>query len=163
MKHNNGTFVAVRFHEETVAKLVGFGVANAVPNLIDQAEYHSTIAYSRKHLPNVPKQRDITPGWIARPIGFDVFSTKSGTNCLVLKIDCPEAIGRHNFLRNWEGASHDFPTYIPHITLSYDIGDYDVSILKDISVALPEIVIVQEYCQELKDHDRRKEDRKEEG
>lgn len=162
MNQNNGTFVAVRFHEETVAKLIGFGVANAIPNLIDPAEYHSTVVYSRKHLPNVPERRVLTPSWIARPIGFDVFSTRNGdmsTNCLVLKLDCPEMIGRHNYLRKWEGASHDFPTYNPHITFSYDIGDYDLSKLPRIDVALPEILIVQEYCKELKDHDRRKEAR----
>jgi hypothetical protein len=163
MKHNNGTFVAVRFHEETVAKLIEFGMVNAVPNLIDPAEYHSTVAYSRKYLPNVPEQRNISPNWIARPIGFDVFFTKQGAKCLVLKIDCPDMVGRHRFLRHWEGASHDFPSYNPHITFSYDIGDYDLSRLPSIVDALPEILIVQEYCQELIDVDRRKEARQEEG
>lgn len=168
MNHSNGTFVAVRFKEEDVAALFGFGLANMVPNMIDQADYHSTIVYSRKPLLNVPLQRDISPYWIAKPIGFDVFDTRAAadgivTKCLVLKLDCPDMVGRHNFLRRWEGASHGFPSYNPHITLSYDIGDYDISKLEAVNTFLPEIVIVQEYCQELKDVERRKESRKEES
>lgn len=166
MNHSNGTFVAVRFDEETVVKLFTFGMMNMVPNMINARDFHSTIVYSRKPLLNVPRQRDISPSWIAKPIGFDIFDTRASadgivTKCLVLKLESADMLGRHNFLRRWEGASHGFPSYNPHITLSYDIGDYDISKLKAIDTLLPQIVIVQEYCEELKDVERRKEDRKE--
>jgi hypothetical protein len=169
MNHSNGTFVAVRFSEETISTLGYMAQFYSVPNPIDLSELHSTVVYSRKPLKNVPPQRELLSPWIAKPIGFDVFETRndmygtgSPTRCLVLKIDCPEMHARHNFLRKWEGASHDFPSYQPHITLSYDIGDYDIRRL-DAMTILPEILIVQEYSQELKDHDRRKESRQEES
>lgn len=168
MNHSNGTFVAVRFVEEAIGALMAFGTANGIPNMLSADDYHSTIVYSRRPLKNVDGQRNIFPHWAAKPIGFDVFETRGingapSTKCLVLKISSPDMLGRHEFFRRWEGASHDFPSYIPHITLSYDIGDYDITKLSDIATVLPEISISQEYSEELKDVDRRKEDRKEEG
>jgi hypothetical protein len=163
MPKSNGTFVAVKFAKEVTDALEAYCMRNNVPNPIQPSDFHSTVVCSRRRLKNVALLRDIHPGWIATPIGFDVFDTRhedgSTTKCLVLKIDCPEMYARHNFFRQFEKASHDFPSYIPHITLSYDIGDYDISGIEDIRTVLPQIAIVSEYSEELKDHDRRKKDR----
>lgn len=163
LHHSNGTFVAVRFAEETTQALNGLSNIFNIPNPI--AEYHSTVVYSRKPLKNISAIRDLDPVWIAKSIGFDIFDTNvTGiiTKCLVLKINCLEIMERHIYFREVEGASHDFPTYIPHITLSYDIGDYDISKLQNIDFILPHLIIAQEYSEELKDEDRRSKERTEE-
>jgi hypothetical protein len=164
MNQSNGTFVAVRFAEKTMEELEVFAKMIGVPNPIPRSDYHCTVIYSRKPLINVVPEKSILPFWFAEPLGFDVFDTRSSdgstTKCLVLKISSDEMHERHTYFREVEGASHDFDSYIPHITLSYDIGDYDISVLG--CVELPRICIVQEYSEELKDEDRRKEAREEE-
>jgi hypothetical protein len=139
MNQSNGTFVAVRFAEKTMEELEVFAKMIGVPNPIPRSDYHCTVIYSRKPLINVVPEKSILPFWFAEPLGFDVFDTRSSdgstTKCLVLKISSDEM-------------------------LSYDIGDYDISVLG--CVELPRICIVQEYSEELKDEDRRKEAREEE-
>ena len=162
MKHNNGTFVAVKFREDVVEILDRYAIANGVPNRIPKDDYHSTVAYSRTPLNNVPDDRILTPSWIGYPLAFDIFESVGyttgvpGTKCLVLKYQCSSVLARHNYLKQYANATHDFPSFLPHITLSYDIGDYDITQLSSINEVLPEIIIVQEYSQELK-HDRSKE------
>ena len=164
--NSNGTFVAVRFAEESIEALIKFAEYYEVPNLLEPKDYHCTVVYSRKPLNNVPIEKPIEPQWIAYPVCFDVFLSRSDMNegpdsrCLVLVIYSEEMNERHTHLREVEGASHDYPSYIPHITLSYDIGDYDISKLGGVD-CLPQIQIVREYSEELKDEDRRKEDREE--
>jgi hypothetical protein len=159
MNNNNGTFVAVKFREDSKEALAKYASDSGIPNPLSPDEYHSTIVYSRNPLA-VEKQTVFDAHWIGKPIGFDVFQSSwddgSKTNCLVLKYLCVEMDTRHEYLKSL-GATHDFPTYNAHITLSYDIGDYDISTLQSIETVLPEIYIVQEYSEVLKNVSRRKE------
>jgi hypothetical protein len=157
MNHSNGTFVAVKFKKEVAHILNAYCINFNIPNRLDMDDYHSSIIYSRVPLKNVPESRDLDTHWIAKPIRFDVFtSTRLGTktNCLVLIIDCPEMNARHHFLKHYENASHDWPTYNAHITLSYDIGDFDVRTLRPIDNVLGKIAIVKEFSMELKNHNK---------
>lgn len=69
----------------------------------------------------------------------------------MLKLASDLLSDRHYMLREQFDATHDFEEYIPHITLSYDIGDFDVSKLPDIRAVLPDLYIVSEFNEELKD------------
>jgi len=42
---------------------------------------------------------------------------------LVLKVESDWLLKRHDYLMVVHDAIYDYPEYIPHITLSYDIGD----------------------------------------
>lgn len=130
---------------------------NGLPNPLDSNEYHSTVVYSRNHIEFPVKEIPLNT-WYAYPIGFDVFEgEKDGklTNCCVLKIESYFMTRRHQELRRYFNATHDFPDYKPHVTLSYDIGDFDVTKLRDIEVILPKLYIVAEYNEELKDVGRK--------
>jgi len=87
---------------------------------------------------------------IARPLEFAVWKTNADssvhTNCLVLKLSAPELVERHHELRRLYGGTHDYPTFEPHVTLSYDIGDFDVSALSinDLPKGLALLVEFQE-------------------
>jgi hypothetical protein len=154
MNNNNGTFVAVRFREDTVRLIHEYTLMNGIPNPLDPSEYHSTIVYSRNPLLFLKPEHELVPVRHATPIAFDVFegvvNGKKG-NCCVLKIDSQYMTSRHEYLRMYHNATHDFPSYKPHVTLSYDIGDFDVSKLRDISVILPKLYIVSEFNEELED------------
>jgi hypothetical protein len=152
--NNNGTYVAVRFSEGTADKLHEYATSHNVPNRLEASEYHSTVVYSRNKLKNISLLRELSPNWIGYPTGFDVFdSTENGqiTKCLVMKFSCVKLEARHVHLVEYNNATHDFPTYEAHISLSYDIGDFDIDLLGDIKSFLPEILITHEFSEELKD------------
>lgn len=61
--------------------------------------------------------------WTTNGIGKEV------TRSLILLLHSPWLVMRHNELRRVHDATHDYPEYIPHVTLSYNIGDFDISTL----------------------------------
>jgi hypothetical protein len=154
MNKNNGTYVAVKFREDTKQVLYQYALMNGIPNPLEPEEYHSTIVYSRNSISFSTAERDLDPIWTAVPLAFDVFEgvvdDRPG-NCCVLKIKSFKMNMRHFELRKHFNATHDFPTYETHVTLSYDIGDFDVSKLRDIEVILPKLYITTEFNEELKD------------
>lgn len=152
--NNNGTFVAVRFREDTRQLLYAYALLNGIPNPLDPEEYHSTVVYSRNHIDFEQPEFELVPIRHATPLAFDVFEGvidgKKG-NCCVLKINSEYMNDRHYYLRRYHNATHDFPDYHAHVTLSYDIGDFDVSKLRDIDVILPKLYLVSEFNEELED------------
>lgn len=148
----NGTFVAVKFHQDTRAALLDFAERNNVPNIIDEDELHCTVVYSKTVLESVAPRRSISPEWIGTPLHFEIFKSSEGKNCLVLRFSCGELYSRHYYLKHVKEATHGFPSYLPHITLSYDVGDFDISLLDDVKLYLPRILVVEEYSEENKQY-----------
>lgn len=149
-----GTYAGVRFCDNTKDAIQTYMDENNIPNMLDKEKLHSTLLYSRKHCPNYTPAGDTS--MTGYPDEFVVWNTqapagKEGetSRCLVLKYHCPELEKRHADLRAEHGATHDYPDYTPHITLSYDIGDTDVEQLPDISKFLSQINIVHEYGEDL--------------
>jgi hypothetical protein len=123
-----------------------------IPNMLDKEKLHSTLLYSRKHCPNYEPAEQVS--YIGKPLHFEVWKTQDPngtgkTRCLVLRFDCPELVERHNMLRKEHGATHDYPEYNPHITLSYDIGRSDEKLFPDVQKHLGLIKMVQEYSEDL--------------
>lgn len=117
-----------------------------VPNLHQRDKYHCTLIYSREPC-KTPKPRKnlLVP---VSPEKWHVFKTRDGKNCLVLKLSSSAMNLRHKQLMKDLEASYDFPDYLPHITVSYDIGDFDYS-----QLPLPDqsFVMTGEYCELLTD------------
>ena len=82
-------------------------------------DVHVTVIYSRKECPDMKNFGPILP-IKADGESFDIFPNKDGTNCLVLKLKSYQLQTLHSTLRREYGATHDYPAYIPHLTLSYD-------------------------------------------
>ena len=149
-----GTYAGVRFCDNTKNAIQAYMDENNIPNMLDKEKLHSTLLYSRKHCPDY--QPAGPTNMVGTPNGFVVWNTqapagKEGetSRCLVLKYDCPDLVKRHTSIRKEHGATHDYPDFTPHITLSYDIGDTDVDALPDISKFLSQINIVHEYSEPL--------------
>jgi hypothetical protein len=151
-ENEKGTYAAVRFEgtEEKVKYLKNTGIPNVNEDL------HCTILYSRKYCPNY-KPLDMTDGYyyeeaIAYPDHLDIFKDKEGKNCLVLILRSNWIVKRHKDLMKEHNATYDFPEYNPHITLSYDIGDFDYKdIEKDLikSDEFYKLDINEEYKEDL--------------
>jgi len=154
-EETRGTYAAVKFDKATVDALQDYIHENNIPNGVAPGKMHTTLLYSRKYCPDYTAQGKISPPWIGTPSELDVWPTKGKNRdepekrCLVLKYKCTELSDRHKSLMDEHNASYDFPDYLPHITLSYDIGDLDEKELPDVTKFLGEIKIVDEYGEDL--------------
>lgn len=141
-----GTYVGVRFTPETIEGLTAFQKEIGVPNPLNPEKFHATVVYSREPVEWTP-QTDLTKEDVEAS-GWDVFENRrDGTKCLVLRLSSEFLQERFDTAIE-AGATHDFPDYKPHITLSYDIGTFETR-----KLALPEfpIVLDHEYVEPLRD------------
>lgn len=147
-----GTYAGARFDTDTVNRVKAFAVKHEIPNRVPRSKMHSTILYSRKYLPEYKPQGTYTEPLIGKPTQFDVWESQpdddgNKSNCLILQYDCPELIDRHKTLMDEHEAEYDYDEFKPHMTLSYDIGDLDVSKFDPSSIG--DLNIVKEYNEEL--------------
>lgn len=126
-KHKDGTYVALEMDEHSRDLLDNFAHMNlGLTERIAKDQYHCTIIYSRTPVPYAETLYRSTTA-IGRAEGYDVFKTKDGGKCLVLRVNIPEAMYLNSLL-NQNGATSDYDSYKPHVTLCYDYkGDEDVS------------------------------------
>lgn len=147
-----GTYSGVKASKDTQEKIKKYLEDNKVPTPVKTEKLHTTILYSRKYLPNYKPAGKLDTPYKAKPVEFMVWKTtpedpkEEKTNCLILKLDCPKLIQRHKELMKEHGATFDYETYTPHITLSYNIGDLDVSKLPKIDF---DIEFDTEYIEDL--------------
>lgn len=150
-KDNKGTYAGVRFDDDTNDSIKKYIEDNDIPNGISPKDFHTTLLYSRKFLPDYEPEGVYSQPMIGKPVGFEKWSTQPDDNgkvsaCLVLRYDCDQLTSRHEALMQEHEATYDYPEYKPHITLSYDIGSLQV---KDLPKFDSELKIVKEYSEEL--------------
>lgn len=123
-------------------------LSDGLPNSTSKEDLHVTLIYSKKPIIMM------SHGRLANPIAvkvksYSIFTTDKAENCLVLELDAPEVVARHNQIMEETGASYDYPVYRPHVTLSYDVGpDFDISTLPEVST-LPTLHLIREYARRL--------------
>lgn len=129
---SRGTYFGVKPTKETIHAMKEFMGDHRIPNPVEDNKLHATVVYSRTFVGARPLGI-LNPTWKAKFHKYDLFQTSprvdeaDGTpdQCLVMKFHCPEIHDRHNYLRKQHGATHDFPTFDPHVTMSYNVGDFD--------------------------------------
>jgi 2'-5' RNA ligase len=126
--HLNGTYAELVPDSTTRAMLSNLATKLGIANITPYDKFHTTLIYSKKPCPDM-QDLDGTPfPHSARIVGLETWDTQQGTRCLVALVKCPEAIALHHSLREQHGATHDYPNYQPHFTLSYDCGDGDLTL-----------------------------------
>lgn len=138
-----GTYVGVRFTDETIEKLADYQHRHKIPNPLDQEEFHTTVVYSRKPINWRPETGLLDSATVKK---IEAWNTRDGLRCVVLLLDCDYLKERFDLAMD-RGATYDFPDYKPHITLSYDVGD-DFN-PDDLPVPDFEIELDHEYVEEL--------------
>jgi hypothetical protein len=145
-----GTYAGVRFSEQTKHNIRTYIADNRIPRPLSVSKLHTTLLYSRKYCPDYEPLGMLDKPIIAKPAEWDVFMTRptkgEPTRCLVLKLFCPDLVARHMNLMGELQAEYDFLEYTPHISLSYNIGDYDINTLPPVDF---DIEIVEEYGKDL--------------
>ena len=145
-----GTYAAFRLTEEAGAKLRAF-VASILPDslpLEDAEEYHITTTYSRQVIDYKPQPQTMA-GAIA--VSYEYFGRPDKPPVLVLRVEHPLLhISHQNALAL--GATHDFPDYLPHITLTKKLVSRSVD-LKNLPLPNWPIELGAEYTSELRKED----------
>lgn len=146
-----GTYAAVRVLDPTNKELNKFIKHSNIPSSSNSKERrkHVTLLYSRTHLPNFKPDPSLIH--IGRFQAFELFDMKpnqpDSAKCLVMKISCPTLSARFTTLMSLHPATYDFPTYQPHITLSYNIPrNFDVGTLVPFA---GDIILGEEYSEDL--------------
>jgi hypothetical protein len=119
----DGTYVAITYEDNCVKRLINLCEVMGLPNIVPHSKIHTTLIYSTKYAENVLVNAESS--YLAIIEGLDIFTSDSGIKCLVARLDCAAIKARHQELMNTYGFNHGFPEYIPHITLSYNIEDWD--------------------------------------
>lgn len=112
-------------------------------DLVPPEKYHTTILFSKKYDDKVKKNDKIYNATLDK---YEIFKTSSGKNALVVTVKSDELSGRHGELMDKYDLTYDYPTYIPHITLSYDCKDFEIG-----DKTPPKLTIIskKEYLEDL--------------
>jgi len=146
MDHKNGTYVGLRILPPSGPKLYEFCRQSGI--LVNKSSFdrrlHTTVLYSRKPCPLIVPDPEMH---IARFEDFALFTNhdEGKDTVLVVKLNAPSVVARHIKLMAEHGASYDFPTFQPHITLSMSFYG-DPKKLKPIDF---QILLGQEYVEAM--------------
>jgi len=145
-----GTYAAVKFCKKTKDALKELAEKFDIPKPLGTSKFHTTLIYSEKYLPELRSLGKLDEPFSGTPIKCESWGTQEGTNALVLTFKSPDLVKRHKSLMKEHDATWSHPTYKPHVTLSYDCGDFD---MKDINKYLQNapfyLSMVKEYHEDL--------------
>jgi hypothetical protein len=83
----------------------------------------------------------------ATPVEARIFG-EGDEKALVLVLDAPDVVKRHKqLMAKHKEATWDHDDYIPHVTLSYNSGDFDPKTLDVSSIGM--ITLVEEYTNDI--------------
>lgn len=120
-KHKNGTYVSMDLDEASKDLIDHYVEMNlGLTERVDKSTYHITIIYSRTPVPSAEHYAGSTSDIEAKVSGYEVFPTKNDGKCLVMRLDFPFASTLNKQLTA-EGATSDYDSYKPHMTIAYDI------------------------------------------
>lgn len=140
---NKGTYVSAHFSDSTLNQLEKFQKELGLLNPVPREKLHCTICYSRVGIPYKPLNN-----YYAGISGeLEIWDTKYGRT-LVLKLNSDQLKERHDYSMIL-GATYDFPEYIPHITLSYNLGGQKINVENDIYI---DMFVDHEHVDELDDN-----------
>lgn len=142
-----GAYLAVKYTQSSAEDIILFINKNNIPSDMTIDDIHSTIIYSKKYANIIINDQGEDLGY-AEPLKFHIFETKEGKNALVILVKSEYLEKRHKELMEKYDLVYEHDKYIPHITISYDIGEYDISTL-NIKDLPKHFTINTEYKEEL--------------
>jgi len=114
-----GTYAGLKIRPQDEEAIFHLTKKMDLPSPIKKEDIHLTLLFSRKYLPDYQPLK--TVNYEAKPTRFEIFGQEQ--KILVLKLESNELVKRHKELMKEHDATYDFDEYIPHITLSYDLGN----------------------------------------
>lgn len=114
-----GVYVAMRVGPKSKKCLQEVFDKYPIPNIIEFSKLHATIIYSRKFDRIVVNPEIRIEGVISK---YKIYLTQAKKAALVVEINSEGLRQRHLELMAAYNLTYDFESYIPHFTLSYDVG-----------------------------------------
>lgn len=111
---------------------------------------HTTLVYHDKSYVDIPVYKEYPFPVKAVPVGFQVWDAGNGiSKCLVLTMNSRVLSTRHDHLQKHHNLNWSHPSYIPHVTLSYNIGTFDVGSLPSLADFIGHVGVTGETIQLL--------------
>lgn len=143
----DGTFAGVHFTAQDAQRLEQFANDNQIPNPNPASKMHVTLLFSTTPVPDYKPYGSYGSGLTATPKGVKIWGDDE-EKVLVVTLDCPKLVKRHkDLMKKHPEATWDHDGYIPHVTLSYDVGDFDPSILNVKEIG--QLRIIEEYGDDI--------------
>jgi hypothetical protein len=143
----DGTFAGLHLYGQDAQKLHQFALDNEIPNPEPADRLHVTVLFSRKVVPDFKPLGKLKSPMRGTPIEARIFG-EGEERALVLVLDAPEIVARHKYIMSkYEEATHDHQDYIPHVTLSYNVGDFDPKTLDIGSIGM--LTFTEEYTNDI--------------
>ncbi len=120
---NSGTYVAVKYNQYGVFKLLEVANKFKVPNVLKLDDVHTTLIYSSKGDNSVEVYPSIN--YIAIPKQLEIWKSSNGSSCLVLVLNSDAMVNRHKELMAKHDFVYDYNEYKPHVTISYNTEDWN--------------------------------------
>jgi hypothetical protein len=121
-------YVSVKLNA-TDAKLVQEKIDKAgITDAIQADKLHATLFYAKAGLPDslVAAEGAIHTAFIKPTpmvIGEDPW------RALVLELDCPSLVARHDEIKQSTGGEHSYPDFLPHMSLKYSPSEDDIKLV----------------------------------
>lgn len=142
---SDGTYAAFKLTHQSALQLQSFMQHTNIPGLVPPHDYHITTVFSRNTIDYEPEHYEpIT----VQPIGYELLGRPGDDPVLVLRVEHPKLNERFEHARAL-GASWDFPSYKPHITLTEKLSGMSVDV-NLLAVPTFGIQLDSEYVQDLK-------------
>jgi len=109
--HQDGTYAALYMSKPSQDRLVAWLDEQGIEH-DDPAEFHCTVLYSRTPMPQAEA--------VAGPVSVTATAKDwelLGDHATVLLVQCAKAEQIHQLFLD-QGASHDWPSYIAHVTVN---------------------------------------------
>ena len=149
---SSGTYVALKLSPESQSALAEFSRNNGIslPPKIALEGYHTTVLYSTVYCPDI--EVDPNQVYTATFSGFDLFdpspklqASGNSSAILVVRLEAPEVVERHNYFKDEHSANHGHPQFNPHISICYNYSG-DINSLPPITFP---ITLTGEYAEDL--------------
>lgn len=147
MNNQVGTYIGLRPSIESSKLLRAYfqnqNIIMSTPDV--EQRLHVTLIYSRVKIDIIPNSLELHRVKISE---ISLFPNNRGQNTvLVAKLNAPSLIARHNYIRSSYGATHDYPEFIPHLTLDYYWDNYKS--IQEIKIPNFEFILCDEYVEPL--------------
>ena len=108
-----GTYSSLRLSERSQHKLYTWLEKNDIPHSLEAKEYHCTVVYSRKAVPEL-SNKDVDTPIAASASGWKILGKDE---CLVILLDSAKIEDLFDVATKL-GAESDYDEYMPHLTVS---------------------------------------------
>ncbi len=146
LKETDGVYVGLRPTGASIHLLHDWIMKQGIPNPVAAHATHVTVLFSRAP---VQVEADRAREYHGHGIRFEkVRHHFDKTDALVLVLETPSIVARHRELVAL-GGSHDYDDFMPHVTLTTNVEDFD---WKELEIPGFGLTFANEYVRPLRTH-----------